>query len=156
MILPPAVVPCPLCSLWAADWWEWVHSPSWRDREVGRGCLCTQGQPSLPCPGSVCWEYVPSVCSLSTVSQTVAQGPWRALAPGPFPGKRKLTQTKGQLHINRFIFTMIKLVTLQRGDAAGTYRQPKTGHFHRLFICVPLFGIVDQLEKIKHANINGQ
>lgn len=95
------VVPSPLCSLWAAGWWVSVHSPFSQGREVGRGCLCTLGQPSSLCPGSVCWGCVPSVCSVSTVSQTVERGPWRALGPDPFPEGKKQTQTK-QLHINGF------------------------------------------------------
>lgn len=85
MLLQPTAWLCPLCSLWAAGWWVSVHSLSLWDTEVGKGCLCTPGQPSLLCPNSVCLVNVLSVCSCLTASQTVEQGPWRALGPGPFP-----------------------------------------------------------------------
>lgn len=149
-------MPCPLCSLWAAGWWESVHSPFSQDREVGRGCLCTPGRPSWLCPGLLCWECVPSVCNYLTESQTAEQGPWRALGPDPFPEEKKQMQTTQQLHNNCFTFRTTELVSSHSWETADTYRQPKTGHFHRLLICVSLFGVVDQLGKTKQENTCNQ
>lgn len=108
------VVPCPLCRLWAAGWWEWVHSLFSQDREAGRGCLCTPRRPSWLCPGSVCWGCVPSVCSLLTESQTVERGPWRALGPDPFPEENKQTRTKQWFHVNSLIFREPQLHTAEK------------------------------------------
>jgi len=100
------LVPAPLCSLWAAGWAVSVHSLFSQDREAGRGCLCTPRRPSSLCPGSVCWEGVPSACSLLTDSQTAERGPWRALAPDLFPEEKKHAQAKQQLHNNGFTFSV--------------------------------------------------
>lgn len=85
--------PSPLCSLWAAGWWLWVHSLSLRGTEAGRGCLCTPGRPSWLCPGSVCWGGAPAACSRSTAFRTAERGLWRASGPDPFP-EEKETRTR--------------------------------------------------------------
>lgn len=132
-----SVLPAPVCNLWAAGWWERVHSVFWQDKGVGKGCLCTPGRPSLPGPGSVCWGCVPSSCSRSRGSRTSVQGPWRASGPGPFPE---------QMHDVTRVDLESQAKTLQQPSwTAGTHRQPKTGHFHCLLIGVSLFSVINQL-----------
>lgn len=93
-----SVLPAPACNLWAAGWWEWVHSVFSQDKGVGKGCPCTPGPPSLPCPGSLCWGCVPSSCSRSRESRTSVQGPWRVLGPGPFPEQMQTDSNGTQRH----------------------------------------------------------
>lgn len=87
--LQPTAVLSLLCSLWAAGWSESIRFPFSQDKEVGRGFLCTPGQPSWLCPGFLCWGCVPSSCSSLTDSQTVERELWKALGSDPFPEKRE-------------------------------------------------------------------
>lgn len=139
-----SAAPSPLCILWAAGWWESVRSLFSQDKEVETGCLCTPGQPSWLCPGSVCWGYAPSTYNRSTGSQTGERGPWRALGPDPFPEEAKSqAMTSHQLRETQC-------------ETAVTNRQPKTGHFHCLLISVSLFGIINQLGEIKRESTDRQ